>query len=435
MLGLRTLKSVFAVFLCFLIHYLFIKNGFPFYSVIAALLCMQTNIQNSLETGINRLIGTFIGGIFGIIILNLLRNYIIINNQLLYYALISLLLIPLIYIPVLINRKSTSYITCVVFLSIVINHSEDMTPNIFAMQRIIDTAIGVIISIFVNTFNPYIKPRNDFLITSDLDGTLLNSSKSVSFYTINTINFLIDKGMKFTIATSRTPATFVDMLKKINIKCPVICMNGSAIYDIKSNEYIKYFEIEKGNLNSILNLINQYNVNCFIHTIKNNRLYIYYKEIKNNAEKLFFKERKKLHLKTYIKGNSYENSPVIYIMLLNEKKIIENIYSELENKINDYKINITKYEDIYNKGYYYLEISNINASKKNGIKYINSITNTDKNIVFGDNENDLPMFEIAYKSFAVKNAVKEVKDKADKIINTNDNNSVAKTLKYYNYKK
>lgn len=45
------------------------------------------------------------------------------------------------------------------------------------------------------------------------------------------------------------------------------------------------------------------------------------------------------------------------------------------------------------------------------------------------------MFEVAYKSFAVKNAVKEVKDKADKIINTNDNNSVAKTLKYYNYKK
>jgi hydroxymethylpyrimidine pyrophosphatase-like HAD family hydrolase len=51
-------------------------------------------------------------------------------------------------------------------------------------------------------------------------------------------------------------------------------------------------------------------------------------------------------------------------------------------------------------------------------------------VVFGDNLNDIGMFEWAGKSIAVKNALDEVKEKADIILPyTNDEDAVAKYLK------
>ena len=64
------------------------------------------------------------------------------------------------------------------------------------------------------------------LYISDLDGTLLNSKAMLSDFTVKTINDLTDKGMNFTIATARTSATVLKMLSDVNIKIPVILMNG-----------------------------------------------------------------------------------------------------------------------------------------------------------------------------------------------------------------
>ena len=40
-IGLRMIKSAVAVFLCFVIYLLRGQHGMPFYSAIAAVLCMQ----------------------------------------------------------------------------------------------------------------------------------------------------------------------------------------------------------------------------------------------------------------------------------------------------------------------------------------------------------------------------------------------------------
>ena len=56
------------------------------------------------------------------------------------------------------------------------------------------------------------------LFVSDLDGTLLNKNKEISDYSKRELNKLIEKGINFTVATARTPATVVDILDGINIK-------------------------------------------------------------------------------------------------------------------------------------------------------------------------------------------------------------------------
>ena len=83
------------------------------------------------------------------------------------------------------------------------------------------------------------------LFVTDLDGTLLNSNKEVSEYSVEGLNELIDRGVNFTVATARTPATVVELLEKVNLKLPVALMNGVLIYDIKEERYIDIKEINK----------------------------------------------------------------------------------------------------------------------------------------------------------------------------------------------
>ena len=67
-IGMRLIKTAIAVFLCFLVDF-FRDGGTPFYSAIAAILCMQPELGSSLKVGKERIIATIIGGIVGMAML------------------------------------------------------------------------------------------------------------------------------------------------------------------------------------------------------------------------------------------------------------------------------------------------------------------------------------------------------------------------------
>lgn len=156
--GMRMIKSSIAVFVCFLISFLR-PDGMPFYSAIAAILCMQPDVSDSIKIALTRTVGTLIGGILGIFVLLIFQSKLLPEMLLLKYFIVSLLIIPLIYITVLFKKPSASYITCVVFLSVVISHGNDINPFMFGINRIIDTLLGIGVSIIINTLIPYKKPK------------------------------------------------------------------------------------------------------------------------------------------------------------------------------------------------------------------------------------------------------------------------------------
>lgn len=156
--GMRIVKTAIAVFLCFMVDYLR-GAGVPFYSAIAAILCMQPDVKNSFRVALNRTCGTLIGGLYGMLVLIGLRTFLPGGHPVLQYLLIALALIPLIYITVLVNKTAATYITCVVFLSITVSHGLDLLPYEFALNRIADTIIGILVSLGVNSI-PFLKNRN-----------------------------------------------------------------------------------------------------------------------------------------------------------------------------------------------------------------------------------------------------------------------------------
>lgn len=147
-IGMRIWKTVIAAFICAVLGMIF--NVQPFYSMIAAILCMQTNTNASIKKGAERLLGTFIGGVWAVLVLLLIDFTPLEAFSVIYYIIISISLAPIIYTNVLLKHETSAYITCVVFLSIVLSHFNYENHYLFALQRMIETAAGIIIAIVVN---------------------------------------------------------------------------------------------------------------------------------------------------------------------------------------------------------------------------------------------------------------------------------------------
>ena len=84
-------------------------------------------------------------------------------------------------------------------------------------------------------------------------------------------------------------------------------------------------------------------------------------------------------------------------------------------------------KDIYS-GDYWLEIYDEQASKAAGLEWLRDHYGFGRIICFGDNLNDIPMFEAADEAYAVRNASHELKLVADCVIGSNEENGVVEFI-------
>jgi Cof subfamily protein (haloacid dehalogenase superfamily) len=68
------------------------------------------------------------------------------------------------------------------------------------------------------------------LIVADLDGTLLNSDHVVSPFTEHTVRKTLARGVLFTVATGKTFPSTPKIIDLFDIKIPVICGNGTQVF-------------------------------------------------------------------------------------------------------------------------------------------------------------------------------------------------------------
>lgn len=174
-LGLRAFKTALAVFLCLLVDILFHGQN-AFYSAIAAIICMQPTPEKSKTVGINRFIGTLIGGICGYIILRL-------SDYIPWYEYTYLLIIPLcmlinIYICNVFNKPDSVAICCVVYLSVVTDFARTIaSTEWYVIDRVMETTIGIIIAVLVNK---EIKAYHEETASNEITPELVEDSADIS---------------------------------------------------------------------------------------------------------------------------------------------------------------------------------------------------------------------------------------------------------------
>ena len=90
---------------------------------------------------------------------------------------------------------------------------------------------------------------------------------------------------------------------------------------------------------------------------------------------------------------------------------------------------LSMYTDIYSSDLWYLEMHSDRATKQNGTIYLRETYGFERVTGFGDNPNNIPMFEACDVKVAVENSVPEVKVAADFICDTNENDGVVKWIR------
>ncbi|WP_243135776.1 HAD hydrolase family protein [Acetobacterium tundrae] len=432
-IGMRIFKTFIAVYVCFLIYLLLGKQGDPFYSAIAAILCMQNYVSNSFKVAANRTVGTFIGGIMGMCLLILEKSFLPTDLPVLQYFIVSLCIIPLIYFTVRVKKSTASYITCVVFLSITVVHGADVNPYMFAINRMIDTLIGIFVSLGINAFHLPRRKNKSALFVTNLDRTLLNSKGEINNYSKFKLNTMINRGALITIATTRSVETLLPLIKDLEMKLPVIIMNGAAQYDLKKSTYLQCKTMNFTTALRVIGVFDKLDLNCFTHTIINDVLHVYYTKLVNPAEEKLYHSKKRLPEKSYVCGDLPKNQDVLSIVAVDQLETIEKLIDIFMSLDIAPLINVSYYVDEAHEGYYFIEITGAEASVKNAVMEMKEHLSADKVIAFGNDEKNIPLIEAADFGYAVKNATAELKRTTSRIIGDNDSDSVVKTIEKHFY--
>ncbi len=155
-IGMRIIKTVVAVFLCGVLGYL--REASAFYSMIAAVVCIQNSAGKTIESSVNRMIGTLIGGMVGVLVVYSLDTLGILYIELVRYAVLALMLIPIIEICLAIKKPGCAAMACIVFLCVTVNHSIGDTPAIYSIERLFETLVGVALACGIDILLPYQAP-------------------------------------------------------------------------------------------------------------------------------------------------------------------------------------------------------------------------------------------------------------------------------------
>lgn len=267
------------------------------------------------------------------------------------------------------------------------------------------------------------------IFITDLDGTLLNSHSHVSPRSAEIISDLSRHGALISVATARTPATVEPLLHDTLTTPPAIVMTGAAIWDRTSQSFIHPRYISPDNASRIIGICASHGINPFSYTLHSSGIiHTYFHGKPNNKEQKFIDERshlklKRIHIMPRRNGDlppAYPNTVLIFSL-----GPIERIYSLADELRQSGLCAVSSYPDIFNRQLAYIEIFAPGVDKASAVERLKQHVGADRLTVFGDNLNDIPMMKIADTAVAVENALPEVKEVADVVIASNNDDAVA----------
>lgn len=260
------------------------------------------------------------------------------------------------------------------------------------------------------------------MIALDIDGTTLNSKKELTERTRRALENAIAKGVQVVFSTGRSYNSLSEAIKSLNGVSYVITSNGAHINDFMTGKAIYNDYVYPPNVENALKIVEKYNIG--LEVFIDGQAYI-------NAETYHDIEKN---------GCEYRNAeyvlwsrkPVedISKLMIDNMSVIENINFcfDTEEKYNKAKLDICALEKASITAAFRnsLELGGENTSKRTALIELMKMLNIEKNQIMccGDASNDIPMIELAGIGVAMGNAWDEVKEKADYVTASCDDDGV-----------
>ena len=273
---------------------------------------------------------------------------------------------------------------------------------------------------------------NNRIYISDLDGTLLKDDATLSPYTRQKICQLLDSGIQFTIASARSFSSLRPILEGIPFQLPIIEINGAFITDFQTGRHLVINEIEPEVARRVFSYTREHDLMPFVVTFDGMEDCVYFQEIINGAMQWYLDDRRAnsdKRLRHIDDITSAFKEDVISMNVMGDFDDVRHLADLLEKEFPD-KLENFFFENPYSPGWWWLTIHEKKACKSIAIRELLELTGFEaKNLtVFGDNLNDVKMFKMAARAVAVANATDEIKQYANHVIGSNEEDSVVKFI-------
>jgi Cof subfamily protein (haloacid dehalogenase superfamily) len=263
---------------------------------------------------------------------------------------------------------------------------------------------------------------------TDLDHTFLRSDQTVSLYSEKIWNAKSTEAI-LSVATARSFSKTRFFLERLQLTAPMILLDGSMIVT-SDKELIDLKLIDRDLGNAVIEEGKKFDIQPFVIALKDMEL----------NEAFLFPDSVNDHQNDVLKN--YKNDPRmqkcqnIRAMEMNlklvyfaQKEILAPLTEHLRKTFGselEYKLSPEKYSDGW-----FLTILHPKGDKAHALQTVANYLDrsTQDFTVFGDSINDLGMFDRAGTAIAVKNALDEVKERADIVLpHSNDEDAVARYL-------
>lgn len=262
------------------------------------------------------------------------------------------------------------------------------------------------------------------MIVLDLDGTLTNSKKEISLPTLEALISIQQKGYKVVLASGRPTAGIFPLAKQLKLAdygSFILAFNGARIINCKTGEIV----YQKTLPSSLLPEFHRdalaygtglltYQDDCIISGAGEN-------EYANIESRIC-----KIPIKNVENFSTYVNFPVNKCLMTGEPALLVEVEKKMKQKYN-------KLINIYRSEPFFLELMPQNIDKANSLsRLLGSLgMSSDEMICCGDGFNDISMLEYAGLGVAMENAQDLVKDAADYITASNDNDGVLQVIQKF----
>ncbi|MBQ8527437.1 MAG: HAD family hydrolase [Lachnospiraceae bacterium] len=264
------------------------------------------------------------------------------------------------------------------------------------------------------------------LYVTDLDGTLLNTNSRINPYSLDVINNLVDKGMLFTYATARSLVSASVVAQGLATNIPIIAYNGAFIINPSTNEILSSSYFHKDETEKIIKVLSRFNISPLVYSyVDGSEKVSWITEKENEGIRYYLDTRKgDPRFRPLADSSSLYAGDIFYITCIGEREELLPVYEIFSQ---DDRYTCSFHQELY-RPEYWCEILPKKATKAEAIQNLKKLWNCDRVVSFGDAVNDIPMFRISDECYAVSNAVDELKELATGIIESNDEDGVAKWL-------
>jgi Cof subfamily protein (haloacid dehalogenase superfamily) len=271
------------------------------------------------------------------------------------------------------------------------------------------------------------------LFVSDVDRTLADRGARLSRFSRRQLKALLEAGMPFSVATARSVHTLAPILAGLPLRLPVVELNGAFITDLKTREPLVCHALAPDIAEAAMRWALDHRVPPFVSTFAQGRQHLYPPRVLMNAGIAWYdssrRAAKDARLRAAVDPLMLLDQAIVCVTLIGERSRLEPIKRQIAQSF----VGLTHcllQENAYQRGWYWLTVQSHRASKAHGLRTLAELAGVSlaETTVFGDEVNDIPMFELAGRGVAVDNAIDDLKRIAHEIIGPHHRDSVVRYL-------